>query len=47
MYDFSYSAQKIRLGGMKLYAADPGLYWASAPATDDGLAFSFETAVYL
>lgn len=47
MYDFSYSAQKIRLGGMKLYAADPGLYWASAPATNDGLAFSFETAVYL
>lgn len=47
MYDFSYSAQKIRLGGMKLYAADPGLYWASAPATDDGLAFSLETAVYL
>lgn len=46
-YDFSYSAQKIRLGGLKLYAADPGLYWASIPASDDGLAFALETAVYL
>lgn len=47
VFDFSYSAQKIRLGGMKAYAVDPGLYWASVPATDDGLTFSFETAVYL
>lgn len=46
-FEFSYSAQKIRLGGMKLYAADPGLYWASSIATADGLAFAFETAVYL
>lgn len=46
-FEFSYSAQKVRLGGLKLYAADPGLYWASSIATDDGLAFSFETAVYL
>ncbi len=47
VFEFSYSTQKIRLGGMKLYAADPGLYWASSIATDDGLAFAFETAVYL
>ncbi|NGM18020.1 AAA family ATPase [Eggerthellaceae bacterium zg-893] len=46
-YDFSYSAQKVRLGGMKLYAADPGLYWASIPAADEGHTFSLETAVYL
>lgn len=47
VFEFSYSAQKIRLGGMKVYAADPGLYWASSIATDDGLTFAFETAVYL
>ena len=47
LYDFGYSAQKIRLGGLKLYAADPGLYWASIMATDDGLTFALETAVYL
>lgn len=47
LYDFSYSAQKIRLGGMKLYAADPGLYWATSIASDDQLTFSLETAVYL
>lgn len=47
VYDFGYSAQKIRLGGLKIYAADPGLYWASSVATADGLAFAFETAVYL
>lgn len=47
LYEFSYSAQKIRLGGLKLYAADPGLYWASSIATSDGLAFAFETVVYL
>lgn len=47
VYDFGYSAQKIRLGGMKLYANDPGLYWASIPSSNDGLAFSLETAVYL
>lgn len=46
-FEFSYSAQKIRLGGLKLYAADPGLYWASSIATDDGLTFAFETAIYL
>lgn len=47
LYEFSYSAQKVRLGGLKVYAADPGLYWASSIATSDGLAFSFETVVYL
>lgn len=47
VYDFSYSAQKIRLGGLKLYASDPGLYWATIPASNDGLAFALETAVYL
>lgn len=47
VYDFSYSAQKIRLGGLKLYANDPGLYWATIPASNDGMAFSLETAVYL
>lgn len=47
VYDFGYSAQKIRLGGLKIYAADPGLYWASSVATAGGLAFAFETAVYL
>lgn len=47
LYDFGYSAQKIRLGGLKIYAADPGLYWASSVATADGLTFAFETAVYL
>ncbi len=47
VFDFGYSTQKIRLGGMKLYAADPGLYWASSIATDDGLTFALETAVYL
>lgn len=46
-YEFSYSAQKIRLGGMKLYAADPGLFWASSVASADGLCFAFETAIYL
>lgn len=47
LFEFSYSAQKVRLGGMKLYAADPGLYWSSSIASDDGLTFAFETAVYL
>lgn len=47
VYEFSYSAQKVRLGGLKLYAADPGLYWASSIASSDGLTFAFETAVYL
>lgn len=47
VFEFSYSAQKIRLGGLKLYAADPGLYWASSIAADDGMAFAFETAIYL
>lgn len=47
LYEFSYSAQKVRLGGLKLYAADPGLYWASSIAAADGLAFAFETVVYL
>lgn len=46
VYEFSYSAQKLRMGGMKLYAVDPGLYWAMAAATDDGTTFAFETAVY-
>lgn len=47
VYDFSYSVQKVRLGGLKLYAADPGLYWASSIASADGLSFAFETTVYL
>ncbi|WP_165173261.1 ATP-binding protein [Adlercreutzia sp. ZJ242] len=46
-YDFSYSAQKIRLGGLKLYASDPGMYWSIIPASNDGLSFALETAVYL
>ena len=32
---------------MKLYANDPGLYWAPIPSSSDGLAFLLETAVYL
>lgn len=47
VFEFSYSAQKVRLGGLKLYAADPGLYWALSIATADGLTFALETAVYL
>ena len=47
VYEFGYSAQKIRLGGLKLYAADPGLYWASSIATDDSLTYALETAIYL
>lgn len=46
-YEFSYSAQKVRLGGLKLYAADPGLYWASSVASDNQETFAFETAIYL
>lgn len=47
VFDFSYSAQKSRLGGLKLYAQDPGLYCAMMPASNDAQAFAFETAVYL
>lgn len=47
VYDFSYSAQKSRLGGLKLYAQDPGLYCAMMPASNDAQTFAFETAVYL
>ena len=47
LYEFSYSAQKIRLGGYKLYAVDPGLLYAMAPASNDGLTRALETAVYL
>ncbi len=46
-FEFSYSVQKIRLGGLKLFSADPGLYWAMSIATADGLCFALETAVYL
>lgn len=47
VYDFTYSAQKSRLGGLKLYAQDPGLYSAMMPAADDARTFALETAVYL
>lgn len=47
VYDFSYSAQKSRLGGLKLYARDPGMYCAMMPASNDALTFAFETVVYL
>lgn len=47
VYEFSRSAQKNRLGGFKIYAEDPGLLCALAPATSDGLARALETAVYL
>ncbi len=47
VYEFSYSSQKVRLGGLKLYAADPGLYWSSSIAPSDGLTFALETAIYL
>ena len=47
VYDFSYSAQKVRLGGLKLYAQDPGMYCALMPASDDAQSFALETAVYL
>ena len=47
VYDFTYSAQKSRLGGLKLYAQDPGLYCSMMPATDDARTFALETAVYL
>ncbi len=47
VYEFSHSAQKIRLGGFKIYAEDPGLLCALAPATSDGMTRALETAVYL
>ncbi len=47
VYGFSHSAQKVRLGGLKLYAEDPGLLCALGPATSDGLTRALETAVYL
>lgn len=47
VYDFSYSAQKSRLGGLKLYAQDPGLYCAMMPASNDVQTFALETSVYL
>ncbi len=47
MYEFTHSAQKVRLGGFKVYAEDPGLLCALAPATSDGLTRALETAVYL
>ena len=47
VYEFSHSAQKVRLGGFKVYAEDPGLLCALAPATSDGMTRALETAVYL
>lgn len=47
VYEFSRSVQKTRLGGLKLYAADPALAGAVAPATTDGVPRALETAVYL
>ena len=47
VYEFSHSSQKVRLGGFKLYAEDPGLFCALSPATNDGLTRALETAVYL
>lgn len=47
VYEYSHSAQKVRLGGFKLYAADPGLYCAMSPASNDGFTHALETAVYL
>ncbi len=47
VYEFSHSVQKVRVGGFKIYAEDPGLLCALAPATSDGLTRALETAVYL
>lgn len=47
VYEFSHSAQKVRLGGFKLFAADPGLFCAMTPASSDGFTHALETAVYL
>ena len=47
VYGFTHSAQRIRLGGFKVYAEDPGLLCALSPATNDGLTRALETAVYL
>lgn len=47
VYEFTHSAQKVRIGGFKVYAEDPGLLCALAPATSDGLTRALETAVYL
>lgn len=47
VFEFSRSVQKTRLGGLKLYAADPALACALAPATTDGVPRALETAVYL
>lgn len=47
VYEFSHSAQKVRLGGFKVYAEDPGLLCALGPATSDGLTRALETVVYL
>ncbi len=47
VYEYSHSAQKVRLGGFKLYAADPGLFCALSPAANDGMTHALETAVYL
>ena len=47
VYEFTHSAQKVRLRGFKVYAEDPGLLCALAPATSDGLTRALETAVYL
>ena len=47
VYQFTHSAQKLRKGGYKLYAADPGLMVAMSPATSDGMPRALETSVYL
>ena len=47
VYDFSRSVQRVRLGGFKVYAADTGLFYATSPATTDGLTRALETSVYL
>lgn len=46
IYQFTHSVQRLRKGGYKLYANDPGIMAALSPATTDGLARALETAVY-
>lgn len=47
LFQFTHSIQRLRKGGYKLYAVDPGAMVAMAPATTDGLTRALETAVYL
>lgn len=47
VFQFTHSVHRLRKGGYKLYAVDPGAMIAMAPATTDGLTRALETAVYL